>query len=394
MSLENNKPGSLFFLSVSNRLRTFTIPLMMAGVFIAIIAILILLWQGPWGISAGYRNWGEWFLFLSGLSEEKPVVPWLNGVSVSNLGIVAGAAASALLSGRFIVQRSPVGEYVKAAGGGILMGMGAVLAGGCNVGGFFSAVGLFSLGGYVMMAGLGVGAYIGLKCLVWEMNMKERRPSIVQKTYRPLKAPETMQQVVGLLLVIGLVIICYLFSGKGREIEGGLLIFGVLAGVVMHRSRFCFARAFRCPFMTGDSEMVKVVALSLAIYGAGAAVIKWSYIQPPMTGTHHPFWLGSLLGGVLFGIGMVIAGGCASSTLWRIGEGNLKLVITLVGFSLSNALLYPVVKEEGIASLLGAGVSVSELLSWSYTIPVFLIVLVGWVVVMDWNEKTDRFVIF
>ena len=80
------------------------------------------------------------------------------------------------------------------------------------------------------------------------------------------------------------------------------MFFGLVIGLVMHRSRFCFVRAFRDPLMTGDAEMVKVVSLSLMIYGLGSAVIKWNYIQPDTMGVFHPFWIGSLLGGSHFRI--------------------------------------------------------------------------------------------
>ncbi len=388
-----NNTGKNIINPTSQYLRGFKIPLMTAGILIALIAIIILLWQSPWGISAGYRNWGEWILFLTGLSDTKPIAPWMNGISLSNIGILTGAFASALLSGKFALQRAPAKEYLKAAIGGIFMGAGAVLAGGCNVGGFFSAIGLFSLGGYTMMAGLGAGAYLGLKILIWDMNRKENSESENKASFSQIKAPEKFQQPVGIIIIVTLVLIFYYYSGHDKTIEGGLLFFGMLTGIIMHRSRFCFARAFRCPFMTGDSEMVKVVALSLAVYGTGAAVIKWGYIQPPLTGTHHPFWIGSLAGGVLFGTGMVIAGGCASSTLWRIGEGNIKLILTLICFALTNALLYPVIKQPAISSLLGKGICLPELLSWNTTIPVFVFILVLWVGITAWNEKTDRFVL-
>src|SRR5256886_12447382 len=56
----------------------------------------------------------------------------------------------------------------KGAFGGLLMGVGAVLAFGCNIGGFFSATSALSLSGLGMMLGLGVGAFLGLRYLLWE----------------------------------------------------------------------------------------------------------------------------------------------------------------------------------------------------------------------------------
>ncbi len=81
----------------------------------------------------------------------------------------------------------------------------------------------------------------------------------------------------------------------------------------MHRGRFCFANAFREPFMTGDGTMMKGVMISLMLYVGASVVIKWAYIQPPEAGVYHPYF-GALIGGMIFGFGMLLAGGCASGT--------------------------------------------------------------------------------
>ena len=93
--------------------------------YIAVLALLISLWQGPWGIATGYRNWGDWVYYLAGLTGKRPVTPWLNTMSVSNFGLFAGALASALMSRQFKIRRAPGIEYAKGLAGGILMGAGA-----------------------------------------------------------------------------------------------------------------------------------------------------------------------------------------------------------------------------------------------------------------------------
>ena len=184
------------------------------------------------------------------------------------------------------------------------------------------------------------------------------------------------------------------FSHIITDGTGGLIFFGLLLGIVFHRSRFCFVRAFRDPYMTGESEMIKAIALSLLVYGFGSAVIKWSYIQPPNMGVVQPFWLGTLLGGTIFGIGMVLAGGCGTSTLWRAGEGHIKLMITLVFFALSNSVVDKIKDNTNLASKLGSKLFMPDVLSWQIAIPVFLAILLVWVLLADWNEKTEKFVIF
>jgi hypothetical protein len=372
-------------------------PAWLAGIFIAILAILIFLWQTPWGIAGGYRNWGDWFYYLIGFNSNRPNVPWLNSMSVTNFGLFVGALASALMSRQFQIRRAPAFEYIKGLVGGILMGAGAALAGGCNVGGFYTAIGVFSMGGYAMMFGLGVGAYIGLRYLLWEMEHLPPQMAI-QASSGTVKTPRInwpkVQPYIGGAIITAAVAAFYLYSLFDKTQIGGLLFFGLLIGLIMHRSRFCFVRAFRCPFMTGDAEMVRVVAMSLMIYGLGSAVIKWSYIQPDTMGVYQPFWLGSLLGGLIFGIGMLIAGGCASGTLWRIGEGHTKLVVTLIGFSLTNSMLLNILKKTGLGEKLGSGVYLPNVFTWYFGLPLFLIFLLFWALVAIWNEKTEKFVIF
>jgi len=162
----------------------------------------------------------------------------------------------------------------------------------------------------------------------------------------------------------------------------------------MHRSRFCFVRAFRCPFMTGESDTVKAVALSLILYTGGTAVIKWAYLQEPNMGIYHSFFMGSLIGGFIFGIGMLLAGGCASSTLWRVGEGQTKLMCTLVTFFLSNSMTGKLLQVSGLNKWLGKDIFLPKYLSWQLTIPLMLAFFIFWMLLAMWNEETEKFVVF
>jgi uncharacterized membrane protein YedE/YeeE len=111
-------------------------------------------------------------------------------------------------------------------------------------------------------------------------------------------------------------------------------------------------------------------------------------------GVNHNFWLGSLLGGMIFGVGMLIAGGCASSTLWRIGEGQTKMMVTLLAFALSNSLVARLLTNFDLYDKMGRGVFIPDTLTWYVTVPTFIIFFAFWAFVAIWNEKSEKLVIF
>lgn len=370
-------------------------PFWVGSIFIAIVALMIFLWDFTWGIAGGYHNWGDWIFYFAGLEPKPGTLPWLHHLSVSNAGILFGAIASALLSHQFKFRRAPKLEYAKGLVGGILMGSGAALAKGCNVGGFFSAVAMLDIGGYAMMVGLGIGAFIGLKYLLWEMEHLPHAAHMLPPVSKTSGIDwEKIKPYIGGLIIIAVIGIFYLYSVYDHTVVGGLLFFGFLIGLIMHRSRFCYVRAFRDPFMTGEADMVRAVAISLLIYGLFAILIKFNYIQDPKMDVYHPFWFGSLLGGVIFGIGMLLAGGCASSSLWRAGEGHTKLMVAIVGFALSNSASFSLLNYLGIRNKLGTPHLLPDLVGWGFTVPIFILIIVVWVVIANWNEKSEKFVIF
>ena len=111
-------------------------------------------------------------------------------------------------------------------------------------------------------------------------------------------------------------------------------------------------------------------------------------------GVYHPFILGSLIGGFIFGIGMLLAGGCASSTLWRVGEGQTKLMVTLVTFALANSLTSKFLLSSGLGEKFGKDIFLPNVLTWPLTVPFVLAFFLAWVLVAMWNEETEKFVVF
>jgi hypothetical protein len=78
------------------------------------------------------------------------------------------------------------------------------------------------------------------------------------------------------------------------------------------------------------------LALAVAMIGFGSmALLGW--IDPVNTiyAAKHLSWFSGLLGGALFGVGMVLASGCSSKTLVRLGAGNLKSLVVLLAMAVA-----------------------------------------------------------
>ncbi|HKL42045.1 MAG TPA: YeeE/YedE thiosulfate transporter family protein [Clostridia bacterium] len=111
---------------------------------------------------------------------------------------------------------------------------------------------------------------------------------------------------------------------------------GIGFGFILQRGRFCFTASMRDPYLTGSTTLTRAVLIAFAITTVGFAAIKYGYAANglPMPGMGYvvPISAATIIGSFMFGIGMVIAGGCASGTLMRLGEGFQMQIISLTFF--------------------------------------------------------------
>lgn len=382
------------------------------GAVLLMMAVLGLMINGMvWGVFGGVKFWGDWFNNfiglgpLLGLPSERGSV-WLHSMSLMNINLVLGAFCAALLSRQFGPIRPPKLEYVWAALGGVLMGTGAALAGGCTTGGFFNPVLHSSPAGWAMWLGLLAGAAIGFKLLLWTLE------NIDWGTQAPsaLKVPERVVAAypwLGWLVALGVLVwaLLWLYSGNAPWVyRAPIVIAGFAIGFIMHRSRLCFSRAFREPFVTGEGEMTKAVILALAIGLPLAALLFQKKVIDPYSAIPATFWLGSLLGGIIFGIGMIFSGGCASGSLWRMGEGHLKLWVSMFFFSWTGSTASALLKRFNLTSVdqdnadafertaLGFQAYMPDMFSsWGVSFVVSASLLLLWYGLVRYNESTEKF---
>ena len=115
------------------------------------------------------------------------------------------------------------------------------------------------------------------------------------------------------------------------------IVFGFIFGFVIQRSRFCFAACFRDIFLIRNTAQTRAVLLALFINTLGFTLVHFLLDGDLAAAGHvYPVGLHTMVGGLLFGFGMVIAGSCVSGCLTRIGEGNLMQVVALLGILLGS----------------------------------------------------------
>jgi len=112
--------------------------------------------------------------------------------------------------------------------------------------------------------------------------------------------------------------------------------FGFAYGMMLQYGRFCFASASRDLIAAGVPRMA---------VGIMVALIFFSFIQATLESvnmsTFHaaPFGIHMLISGAVFGVGMCLAGGCASGSLYKVGEGNMtSLLAVIFGLCLGQAI--------------------------------------------------------
>jgi uncharacterized membrane protein YedE/YeeE len=371
-------------------------PIWLGGLLIGVMSVITFAWARPWGVAGGLRNWGDWILNLAGVYRVKPISPLISTNSILTLGLLWGAFGSALLSKQFALRMAPPLELVKGIVGGSLMGVGAAMAGGCNVGGFYTAISALSFSGLAMMVGLILGAYLGLRYLYWEL---EHLPAGSTGGAPEQKGPKgfsllVIEPYLGAAVLLGALVCAWIYAERAYTRVGGLLLCGAAFGIIIQRTRFCFVRGFRDPFMTGEGTVARAIALSVIISTLGFAALKWSGLRGEGVYVPQAFWFGGLVGGAIFGVGMVVAGGCGSGSVWRAGEGQVKLMLAVVCFALSTSLFKTLTTSyKGLTALMGHRVFLPDDIGYGWTVIGIVAVMLAYYLLATWNEETDRFTV-
>lgn len=153
-------------------------PLVAGAVVLGVLAgAVVWISGGTWGVTFAFALWGTKLLQLVGLHPEAWAfwqVPgnakalqgsaWTDSTTLTNVGIMIGAAVAAAAAGAWKLRSGiPWRTILAAVLGGILMGIGARLAGGCNIGAYLGGISRGSLHGWLWGVSALAGTWVGLK---------------------------------------------------------------------------------------------------------------------------------------------------------------------------------------------------------------------------------------
>jgi len=169
-----------------------------------------------------------------------------------------------------------------------------------------------------------------------------------------------------------------------------ILALGISLGFVLQKSRFCLVSALRDPILIGMTQLTRAFLLLLGISILGFALVSWGATQRniPLSLNVFPLGVHTIVGGLLFGIGMVLAGGCTSGILMRIGEGFAMQWVAFLGL-----LVGVVLGERSVINwrnIFGEspGIFLPDIFGWVPTLILEIgILLILWQLASWWQKK-------
>ena len=300
-----------------------------------------------WAVTGEFTRWGGHVLSWFGLQPQEwsyfkiiglqgTPLDRIDGVMI--IGMFLGALVCALWAGN-VSLRWPTSKRRLLQGliGGGIAGFGARLAMGCNLAAFFTGIPMFSVHAWAFMFSTVIGAWFGVKISLLPFL---RIPLKVGGKAAALPSAEALARRAKLQwrLGMGVLVLAALFAAWRFEVSlvlGMACLFGLLFGGLIERAQICFTSAARDLWTTGRTQAATGILLGMAV----ACLGTFGAIQlglPPKI-----FWMGpnAVIGGVLFGIGIVLAGGCETGWMYRSMEGQVHFWVVGVGNVIGGTLV-------------------------------------------------------
>lgn len=306
-------------------------------------------------------------------------------------GMFIGALITILLSSNFKIRMPrQKRRYVQGFAGGIIAGFGARLALGCNLAAFFTGVPQFSLHSWIFIVATGAGTFLGAR-LVNTRWWKGKPVLKMGGTVSFLKTGKNRQPLLGGMLGLAYIALIVYFYATGRTMLGTAALFGAAFGILIERGQICFTSAFRDLWISGRATMTKAIAVGMAVSSAATLIVILVYGLDPITKIAAP---STFIGGLLFGLGIVMAGGCETGMMYRLMEGQVVFLPVFIGNIIGATALAYAWDHMGIFNLLvksGSPINLITVMGPAGALIITLLVLGGGFAVAAYWQKNYRF---
>lgn len=170
------------------------------------------------------------------------------------------------------------------------------------------------------------------------------------------------------------------------------LIIGLLFGFLVQRSQFCFVSGFRNILTQRNIQFLAALFIAISVQSIGFFTL-YSYKLIEIPSTQLPL-LATLVGGFIFGFGMIMAGVCASGSWFRSGEGSIAPFLVLLVFSLTMATTHSGALKWTIFSFTKDKIAVDNIHTWLNISPWVLISILVFVtlVLIFFSLRQKRFI--
>jgi uncharacterized membrane protein YedE/YeeE len=189
---------------------------------------------------------------------------------------------------------------------------------------------------------------------------------------------------IGLLAVFA-----YVVALNGWRIAT-LFGLGSLMGLVLYHAAFGFTAAYRRMIVARDVSGVQVQLLMLAVATVlfVPALAEGAVFGRSVSGAIAPVGVQVAAGAFMFGLGMQLGGGCGSGTLFTVGGGSIRMLVTLAAF-VAGSFWASLHMEWWVSTPRVPGIALGDMFGWSAALVAQLAVfLVLWLVLRRWGGET------
>jgi hypothetical protein len=195
--------------------------------------------------------------------------------------------------------------------------------------------------------------------------MPSLQPAVDLKVQSKIVGPGMLALMVG----------AWLSTEFGRQ-HATLFLVGALLGVTLYHAAFGFTSAYRRMFVQRDVTAVRPQLLMLA-----AATVLFAPVLSdgtafghPVVGAVAPLGIQVAVGAFIFGLGMQLGGGCGSGTLFMVGGGSARMVLTLIAFC-AGSFVASLHMQWWIVTPRLPAIALSDTFGWSAAVALQLILL-------------------